>query len=767
MATKKSKKKKKKLQEEEVAEKKKKRSKGKKKKVIGEGYKDGNDEQEKELAKKVDLGISAATKSSIWVVVLFALAALSMMAFFEAAGAFGQYFVRAVEFLFGRAGFLIPLTLFGGGVAVLFSFHKERHLNVIIGLGVFLLSFLGIFHITAEGERPAGYVGQGFAWPFEQFLGDLAATLILVAVFIISLLITFDISLRKLAGRDASDEEIAEDAPVVLDTQELAETKQKGGAKPKQHTTSFAGKLLRMATHPGQQEFDFKKRTVSGGITPDDKKKKASKKAQSQTLAKATEGYEPPPLTLIESVGEKPKSGDIEATQLKIQKTFSDFGLEVEMGEAQVGPAVTQYTLKPPRGVNLTRLTALQSNLSLSLAAHPIRIEAPIPGKSLVGIEIPNKKAATVRIFEMLKALQEVDPPSPLTFPLGMGVDGKPVFTDLAAMPHLLVAGSTGSGKSIGVNNILISLIYRNSPDRVKFIMIDPKRVEMTPYNGIPHLLAPVVTDAKKSINVLKWATQEMDRRYELLSDLHVRNIHGYNEKIEKEGGDLQKLPFIVVVIDEMADIMSMYKKEVEAIIVRLAQMARAVGIHLITSTQRPSTDVVTGLIKANIPTRIAFKVATQVDSRTILDRAGADKLLGKGDMLFMAGDAMGLQRIQGTFVSDGEVNKVTKFLRKQNPEADYDGDVVGATTGDSSKTTVTLKDGKKIDMEDEFFEEAKQIVIDGQKGSASLLQRRLSVGYARAARLLDMLEQQGIVGPAEGSKPRKVLIGNDGNEEA
>ena len=752
----KKKKKKGKLHKEEGVQKKKKgtRKRTAKKKADGDELKDLKKKDEKR--KKVDIGISPATKSSIWVVVLFALAGLMMMAFIGKAATFGDLFTRAAEFLFGRAGFLVPLTLFGGGVAVLFSFHKERHLNVIIGLAIFLLSFLGLFDIVSEGEQPAGIIGQGFAYPFARFMGDMAASFVLVALFIISMLIAFDVPLRKIVSV-VKDENDHKDDPVIVEPEKLEEKKEEKKAKPKQHAT-LAGKLLRMATHPGQQELNFKRKNIEGD---DEEKEKKKKKPVSDTLASATADYEPPPLKLIESTGEKPKSRDLDATNALIKKTFAEFGINVEMADSQVGPAVTQFTFTPPRGVNLAKITALQNNLSLSLAAHPIRVEAPIPGKSLVGIEIPNKKAATVRIFEMLKALQEVNPPSPLTFPLGRDVSGNPVFTDLAAMPHLLVAGSTGSGKSIGINNILISLIYRNSPDVVKFILIDPKRVEMTPYNGIPHLLAPVVTDAKKSINVLKWATQEMDRRYELLSELRVRNIYGYNDKIEKEGGDLEKLPFIVIVIDEMADIMSMYKKEVEAIIVRLAQMARAVGIHLIASTQRPSTDVVTGLIKANIPTRIAFKVATQVDSRTILDRAGADKLLGKGDMLFMAGDAMGMQRIQGTFVSDTEVNRVTKFLRKQSPKADYDEDVVGATSGES-KTTITLKDGKKLDMDDELYPQAQDIVVAEGKGSASLLQRRLSVGYARAARLLDMLEQNGVVGAAEGSKPRKVLI-NDG----
>ncbi|OHB20689.1 MAG: hypothetical protein A2666_01495, partial [Parcubacteria group bacterium RIFCSPHIGHO2_01_FULL_47_10b] len=568
------------------------------------------DDSEEDTGSRLDLGISSATKSSILVVLLFVLALLSMLAFFDKAGAAGEYFVRAVEFLFGRAGFLIPLTFFGGGIAVLFSFHKDRHAHIVIGLVLFLLSFLGIFAMSVSGDtggaiegatiiRPAGIIGQAFAYPFERFLGDVAGIIVLIALFLISILITFDISLRKLAtggdredsGDDQGKQEGVEKSPgeaagpgaattastVDVNKQDAHPDKP---VRPKKHAT-FAGRLLRFATHPAQQAFDFKKRSVSGGVGMEEPKEE-----QKEILAVPTDTYEPPPLTLIESTGEKPKSGDIEANKAIIQRTFEEFGFTVEMGEVKVGPSITQFTLRPPKGVNLAKIMALQSNVSLNLAAHPIRIEAPIPGQSLVGIEVPNKKAATVRLFEMLKALQEFDPPSRLSFAIGKDVSGAPIFTDLGSMPHLLIAGATGSGKSIGVNNILLSLIYRNSPDMLKFILIDPKRVELTLYNGIPHLLAPVVVDSKKSINVLKWATQEMDRRYEMLAELKVRNIEGYNEKIEREGGDLPKLPFIVIVIDEMADIMSMYKKEVEAIIVRLAQMARAVGIHLIASTQ-------------------------------------------------------------------------------------------------------------------------------------------------------------------------------------
>jgi S-DNA-T family DNA segregation ATPase FtsK/SpoIIIE len=388
----------------------------------------------------------------------------------------------------------------------------------------------------------------------------------------------------------------------------------------------------------------------------------------------------------------------------------------------------------------------------LALAAHPIRIEAPIPGKSLVGFELPNKSSSIVRLRHVLEVLLE-NPPSPLAFSLGRDVRGQPVFADLAKLPHLLIAGATGSGKSIAINNIIITLTYLNSPRSLRFILIDPKRVELTPYNGIPHLLTPVVSQAQRAINALKWAIAEMETRYETLAQMGARDIASFNSQVKKRP-DFEFLPYIVITIDELADLMASHKREMEAVVVRLAQMARAVGIHLIASTQRPSTDVVTGLIKANITSRIAFKVASQVDSRTILDAAGAEKLLGNGDMLYMSTELQGLKRIQGTFVSEKEVQRVANYLRGL-AEVDYEADIGEEPRGQAG---IGIAKGEPI-IDDELYEEAKRVVIEAGKGSSSLLQRRLRIGYSRAASLLDALEAQGIVGPAQGAKPRKVLV--------
>ncbi len=478
--------------------------------------------------------------------------------------------------------------------------------------------------------------------------------------------------------------------------------------------------------------------------------------------------YVPPPLSLLEEDKGKPNTGDIKANANIIKRTLANFGIEVEMDEITVGPTVTRYALKPAEGVKLSRIVGLQSDLALSLAAHPIRIEAPIPGKSLVGIEIPNKSKSIVGLATLLADEKFQNSPKPLTIALGRGISGKAVFGNLAKMPHALVAGTTGSGKSVTIHSIITSLLYRNGPDDLKLILIDPKRVELTLYNNIPHLLTPVITEAKKTILALKWAAKEMDRRYDILESESVRDIESYHnniyskksEKATKDGEDAppDRMPYIVIIIDELADIMSSYPRELESAIVRLAQMSRAVGIHLILSTQRPEVNVITGLIKANVPARVALKVSSQIDSRTILDAGGAEKLLGAGDMLYSSGEAQP-ERLQSAFISEGEVKKVVKYL--SDTYADEISEEISLTTGsisaDKSIFEASLEAGDTED-DDEMYEEARACVIEAGKASTSYLQRKLKLGYARAARLMDVLEERGVIGPGEGAKPREVL---------
>ncbi len=422
------------------------------------------------------------------------------------------------------------------------------------------------------------------------------------------------------------------------------------------------------------------------------------------------------------------------------------------MEGANIGPRVTQYTMKPPTGVKLTKITALENNLALDLAATSIRMEAPIPGKRAVGIEVPNVKSATVRISSLFLSQQWQEMQGALSIAIGKDISGTPVITDLDKMPHLLVAGQTGSGKSVMINTILTSLLYRNSPSDLKLILVDPKRVELKPYDDIPHLLTPVITEPEKCISALKWAVAEMERRYHALGEVGKRDIHGYNELKKEEG-----MPYIVIVIDELADLMMMAARDVEALIVRIAQKARAVGIHLVLATQRPSVDVITGLIKANVPARIAFTTASQVDSRTIIDQVGAEKLLGQGDMLFMTADMPKPKRLQGALIGDDETGKVTDFIRMQRPPQ-YDDEVVSQPVTIGKGGVVSDAVGGD-DMNDEMWRDAVQVVIDNRKASTSLLQRRLRIGYGRAARLIETMEEQGIVGAADGSRPREVLV--------
>lgn len=488
------------------------------------------------------------------------------------------------------------------------------------------------------------------------------------------------------------------------------------------------------------------------------KKKKAVSEPEQELITAISHlpisDYKFPPLELLESDKGSPSSGDIRINAGIIQKTLDNFGIEVEMGKVSTGPTVTQYTLRPASGVKLSSITALHRDLSLALAAHPIRIEAPIPGRSMVGIEIPNKAVTLVRLRNLLEGIDLRKDPSRLNLILGRDVAGNPLWADLSKMPHLLIAGATGSGKSICINSIIATLLYQKTPEELKFILIDPKRVELPRYNDIPHLLTPVIVELNKTINALKWAIGEMERRYEVLSGAKARDLFAYNS-IASKSGEIETLPCIIIVVDELADIMAAFGREVEGAIIRLAQMSRAVGIHLIISTQRPSVEVITGLIKANITSRIAFQVASQVDSRTILDMAGADKLLGNGDMLFLSGETAHPKRIQGVYISEKEIKNVVKFIKGEKP-AEYSEEV---TTPEPGRRTLF---GVGANVDDPLYEDAKELVIQVGKASASYLQRRLQIGYARAARLLDMLEEQGVIGPPDGAKPRKVLVGKE-----
>jgi len=435
------------------------------------------------------------------------------------------------------------------------------------------------------------------------------------------------------------------------------------------------------------------------------------------------------------------------------------------MAEVNIGPAVTQYAFKPAEGVKLSKITTLSNNLALALAAHPIRIEAPIPGKSLVGIEVPNKVRATVALRNLIADNAYQESPDHLLVALGKDVGGAPNYTDLTEMPHILVAGATGTGKTIFLNSLILSLLYKSTPETLRMIMVDPKRVEFQNYNDIPHLLCPVIYDAQKTMNALQWLVREMERRFEVFSEVPARNLKSYNQnKAVIDSGS--QLPYIVLIVDELADLMAAKGRELEAGIVRLAQMARATGIHLVLATQRPSVEVITGLIKANITSRISFQVASQIDSRTVLDTSGAEKLLGLGDMLFLSSKSSKISRIQGPYISEKEVKKVTEWLAEHSKSVEEPQSVLIQSLKDSLETHQQSdeKGGEAfLGDNDPLFDDVKRIVLETQKASASFLQRRLRIGYSRAARLIDMLEEQGIVGPADGAKPREVYGDHQG----
>ncbi|OGI88397.1 hypothetical protein A2995_00865 [Candidatus Nomurabacteria bacterium RIFCSPLOWO2_01_FULL_33_24] len=678
------------------------------------------------------------TKKGIWAVIFFVLAIFSLLSIFRLAGSMGDFFFKNfLKFFFGFGYLLAPIILFSMGVLNLKTSTVQLEKKHWISSGIFLLSSLGLLEVIF-GNKSGGLLGL-IARPLIAGFDKIATSIILVALIIISILVLFEThldipsSIKKMWFKLFKNKE-TKISGLENDNNEDDEKKEGEEALDKARNDSEKPEY-------GEEE----------GKDEQDGSEELEEELETTPYQTLNKEYIIPPLSLLEKDRGKPNVGDIKANSNIIKRTLQNFGIEVEMDEITVGPTITRYALKPAEGIKLSRIISLQNDLALSLAAHPIRIEAPIPGRSLVGIEIPNKTKSTVGLATLLSDQNFINPSKPLTIVLGKGISGNPLFGSIAKMPHLLIAGATGSGKSVTIHSIITSLLYKNGPEDLRFIMIDPKRVELPIYNKIPHLLTPVITDPKKTILALKWAIKEMERRYDVLESESVRDIASFHKKWE-EG--LDKMPYLVIVIDELADIMSTYPRELESAIIRLAQMSRAVGIHLILSTQRPSVNIITGLIKANIPARIALQVSSQVDSRTILDTGGAEKLLGAGDMLYISGEMSQPRRLQSAFISEDEVNRVVNFLFKNyKDELPSEIELSGNINVDKSIFTSTLDD-----EEDELYEEAKELVIQAGKASTSYLQRKIKVGYARAARLIDMLEERGIVGPADGAKSREVF---------
>ncbi len=708
-------------------------------------------------------------------ILLLLFAIISFLSFFNQAGTLGIIINEWIlSFFFGSIRFVVPVVIIV--LAWYLVTDKKYNYRPTHGIGALLFflttSSLLHLHFPLETMWQQALDGNGggvfgmLAWLLKTYLGSIASVVVLIGLIVISLILMFNTSiahfvtihkrLMEKMGFVGSGIKQSVDTLFVEQEEEERRIDEADEEDNEEDTTeeeerSFTRKRVQEDDEELSEEDDTEEEEETEE-SADDSDPKTHLIPAEPTMPFWQQHViirKPPSVSLLEVRKDKPTSGDIDDNQRIIKDTFREFKIEVEMQDVRVGPTVTQYTMKPARGVKLTRITTLGNDLALALAAHPIRIEAPIPGKSLVGIEVPNNKTAVVSLRELIESKEYKKRKHNLMIGLGKDVAGTVWFADLPRMPHLLIAGSTGSGKTVCMNTIITSLLYQNTAQELRFIMVDPKRVELTLYNGIPHLLTPVITDTKKTINALRWTIAEMDRRFDVLSKAGNRDIGSYNQAHPKE-----KLPHIIFIIDELADLMVTASADVETGIIRIAQMARAVGIHLIVATQRPSVDVITGLMKANIPARIAFSVASLTDSRTILDTSGAEKLIGKGDMLLMTSDFSKPVRIQGAYISEKETKDIIDYLRGDD-EPVYDESI---TDKQSSGSTPSMFGGPDDDQ-DSLFEEAKHAIIESKKASASFLQRKLKVGYARAARLLDELEEAGVIGPANGAKPRDILL--------
>lgn len=698
--------------------------------------------------------ISIEALRGVFAVLSVAIALFLALAAFKVGGAVGSFLFSSLSALLGVGYMLLPFSLLLLAIALMRSFEKRFGAIEIISVLVFLLSSLGMIELIFPDR--GGIVGGAVSSPLLAAVDTMATVIFLLSFIVVALIIAFDIHLSAV---------IASIRASMRPQDDLAETE---GEEPE-----IA--IARMDTGDDEYAEDVEEIEEETPSAPAPRVQIAEMNGDSSAnagfpiIAASGSVYEPPPLSILAKNKGKPEVGDVKANMNIIKRTLQNFGIQVEMDEVSIGPTVTRYAMKPAEGVRLAKIVALQSNLELALAASPVRIEAPIPGKSLVGIEVPNISRTTLGLAPLFSDNEFTQSAKPLLLGLGRAITGAAHFADLARMPHMLVAGTTGSGKSVCIHDFVVSLLYRAGPERLRFIMVDPKRVELTLYNNIPHLLTPVITDAKKAILALKWLAKEMDRRYNVLETEKVRDIASYHENIvapalEKSGDEKmpEAMPYIVVIIDELADIMQAYPRELEAGIVRLAQMSRAVGIHLILSTQRPSVKVITGLIKANVPARIAFQVASQIDSRTILDTGGAEKLLGAGDMLFLSNDMSKPRRIQAPYISEMEVKKVVAHIIKNNDAGPLDSvDFSEQKQNDSASIFDSMEDEEG----DDKYAEAKAAVLEAGKASTSYLQRKLGVGYSRAAKLIDMLEERGVIGPADGSKPREVIGAGNADE--
>lgn len=715
----------------------------------------------RKIAKKSSKKAISATKHTLpdgfWAqvgaVVLIILALLLVLGIFRAGGVFPVATRDATAYLLGWTLYILPIVMVFRAVQVFKAENNKIPAVVTAATVLFLLFISGFMQLMSVDPKSlqAAQTGSGggvFGWVIAEGMLTLVNAQVGALIMVFGVLITslFVMSVSPRAVIDAVVNLFKREKSPALENNAAVAERVKELDGERSMTGFKLNEGVPTIQHIPGEDKKGRLSSLRNSVTQD----KAAEE-QSALTSPTDPDWQWPSMELLEKKQSPADAGDVKHNAQTIKDTLHEFNIDVDMEGANIGPKVTQYTLKPPSGVKLSRISALETNLALNLAAQSLRIEAPIPGQAAVGIEVPNRKAADVRLYGILNSKQWKAVTEPLSFAIGRDIAGDAMVGELNKMPHLLIAGQTGSGKSVMINTLLTSLLYRNSPSDMRLILVDPKQVEMAPYQDIPHLLAPIITEPEKTISALKWAVNEMERRYDLLAEMKVRDIKGYNSKMTEEA-----MPYVVIVIDELADLMMIAARDVEALIVRLAQKARAVGIHLVLATQRPSVDVITGLIKANIPARIAFTVASQVDSRTILDQIGAEKLLGQGDMLLLTPQMSKPKRIQGAWVTDDEVVKITDHLRMQRPPQ-YDDDIISQPVQLNGRGSIVMDTGSG--SEDSMYMDAVRCVVEGGKASTSFLQRRLRIGYSRAARLMEEMEEQGIIGPAEGSRPREVLI--------
>ncbi len=702
-------------------------------------------------SKAVKATKSDDSASTFWpitgAIILLLAAFLLLLGSLSAGGPLPEQMFDGVFWLFGNAAYFVPVALACLGVWKIKAEGHKVPLQEFVSITIFLWLFAGWLSVTFSTTEAiingatngnGGYAGGLLANIALQAFNRFSASVFLFVISAITLLLAFRVSPATVFQFVAKH---TEKLKKQRDT-DLGDLKQKAEANGFKLNEGVPVEYGGSKTEPSKQRTSLKNTA-----------KKLSESEDHEALTIASDpDWQLPDISLLNQKQDKADAGDVNAKADIIKSSLANFNIDVGMDGANIGPRVTQYTFKPPTGVKLTKITALEDNLALDLAATAIRMEAPIPGQKLVGIEVPNEKSATVRLSSLLQSKEWKQERGKLAFAVGKDISGKEIVANLAKMPHLLVAGQTGSGKSVMINSLLTSLIYKNSPADLKLILVDPKHVELRTYNDIPHLLTPVITEPEKVISALKWSVAEMERRLKTMSDANAGNIDEYNDAMKESS-----MPYIVIVIDELSDLMMMAARDVEALVVRLAQKSRAAGIHLVLATQRPSVNVITGLIKANIPARIAFAVNSHVDSKTILDQAGAEKLLGTGDMLFNTSEMPKPKRAQAPLITKPEVTKVTEFLREQR-QADYDDEVISQSVQLNGRGGMAVDYGAN-DANDDMYKDAVGIVINAGKASTSMLQRRLRIGYGRAARLIETMEEQGIVGPADGSRPREVLV--------